>query len=201
MFNVGPPAAGLTAAGLYAAGTFLAGTRGGLWTVALGLFAGNLSGLFLLLHRRAGLWEVFWDSSRVIGSTINEYPLWTFLFADLHAHALVMPFTAGFVALLLLGLTRGTELPSRAGRAALVLLGGLLLGAIQVTNGWSIPTYVGILLFLLALSWWWSEREAGLFRRVGRLVTRVLLPAGAVLGAAWLLYRPFWTSFSPPVRQ
>jgi YYY domain-containing protein len=202
MFNVGLAlVAGLTAAGLYAAGTFLAGTRGGLWTVALGLFAGNLSGLFLLLHRRAGLWEVFWDSSRVIGTTINEYPLWTFLFADLHAHALVMPFTAGFVALLLLGLTRRTEIPSRAGRLALALLGGLFLGAIQVTNGWSIPTYVGILLFLLILSWWWSGRDTGLLRRSGRLFTRVLLPAGVVAGAAWLFYRPFWAGFSPPLRQ
>ncbi len=202
MFNVGIAlVAGLTAAGLYAAGTFLAGSRGGLWTVALGLFAGNLSGLFLLSHRRAGLWEVFWDSSRVIGSTINEYPLWTFLFADLHAHALVMPFTAGFVALLLLGLARGAEFPSRAGRLSLVLLGGLFLGAIQVTNGWSIPTYAGILVFLLLLSWWWSGGEAGFLRRAGRLFSRILLPAAAVVGVAWLLYRPFWTNFSPPPRQ
>ena len=202
MFNAGLAlAAGLAAAALYAAGTFLAGGRGGLWTVALGLFAGNLSGLFLLAHRRAGLWEVFWDSSRVIPNTINEYPLWTFLFADLHAHALVMPFTAGFVALLLLGLTRGAELPSRAGRAALFGLGGLLLGAIQVTNGWSIPTYVGILLFLLVLSWWWTERDAGFGRKAARFASRVVFPAAAVLFAAWLLYRPFWASFTPPPRH
>ncbi|HQR45943.1 MAG TPA: DUF2298 domain-containing protein, partial [Thermoanaerobaculia bacterium] len=202
MFNAGIAlAAGLAAAALYAAGTFLGGMRAGLWTVALGLFAGNLSGLFLLRHRRAGLWEVFWDSSRVVPNTINEYPLWTFLFADLHAHALVMPFTAGFVALLLLGLTRGAELPSRAGRAALVLLGGLLLGAIQVTNGWSIPTYVGILGFLLLLSWWWAERDSGAGRKLARLATRVVLPAGAVLAVAWLLYRPFWAHFTPPPRN
>ena len=202
MFNVGLAlVAGLTAAALYAAGTFLAGSRGGLWTVALGLFAGNLSGLFLLWNRRAGLWEVFWDSSRVIPNTINEYPLWTHLFADLHAHALVMPFTAGFVALLLLALTRGAELPSKTGRAALALLGGLLLGAIQVTNGWSIPTYIGILFFLLGLSWWWAEREGGARRLAGTFLPRVVLPAAAVLAAAWLLYRPFWIHFMPPRRQ
>ncbi len=201
MFNVGIAlAAGLTAAALYAAGTILAGGRAGLFAVALGLFAGNLSGLFLLLHRRAGLWEVFWDSSRVIKETINEYPLWTFLFADLHAHALVMPFTAGFVALLLL-LVRTKEELSTGARAALLVVGGLLLGTIQVTNGWSIPTYVGLLGALLFLSWFWAERGGSLGRLVTRFGSGVIVPAAAMLAVAWLLYRPFWAHFTPPPRQ
>ena len=201
MFNLGIAlAAGLTAAALYAAGTILAGGRAGLFAVALGLFAGNLSGLFLLLHRRAGLWELFWDSSRVIPETINEYPLWTFLFADLHAHALVMPFTAGFVALLLL-LVKPREELSTGARAALLVVGGLLLGTIQVTNGWSIPTYVGLLGVLLFFSFWWAERESPSGHILTRLGTRVLVPAVAILGVAWLLYRPFWARFTPPARQ
>ena len=44
----------------------------------------------------------FWRSSRVIpNNTINEFPFFTFLFADLHAHMIVMPLT---VAMLVLGL-------------------------------------------------------------------------------------------------
>ncbi|MFI5179805.1 MAG: DUF2298 domain-containing protein [Thermoanaerobaculia bacterium] len=201
MFNVGIAlAAGLTAVALHAAGTILGGKRAGLFAVALGLLAGNLSGLFLLLHRRAGLWEVFWDSSRVIGQTINEYPLWTFLFADLHAHALVMPFTTGFVALLLLLIKPKEELSTGA-RAAIIAAGGLLLGAIQVTNGWSIPTYVSLLGALLVFSWWWAERGESFGHLATRFGTRVLLPGAAMLAVAWLLYRPFWAHFTPPPRQ
>lgn len=35
----------------------------------------------------------FWASTRVIPGTINEFPYFTFLFADLHAHLMDLPFT------------------------------------------------------------------------------------------------------------
>ena len=34
----------------------------------------------------------YWAASRVIPNTINEFPLWTFVFADLHPHMIAMPF-------------------------------------------------------------------------------------------------------------
>ena len=203
MFNLGIPlAAALTATSVYAAGTFLAGPRAGLFAVLLAVAAGNLAAPFLAIHPRAGLWEIFWDSSRVIPAGINEYPLWTFLFADLHAHALVMPFTAGFTALLVLFLTRrhaGTAPFSPAGVAGWSLLAGLFLGAVQVTNGWSIPTYLALLFFLLILSWW-TGRGGGFAAALAALLKDVVLPAAGTLAFAWLLYRPFWKTFTrmPP---
>jgi len=52
----------------------------------------------------SGLWHVifdgvrlppysFWDPTRVIPDTINEFPYFSFLFADLHPHLIAMPFT------------------------------------------------------------------------------------------------------------
>jgi YYY domain-containing protein len=35
----------------------------------------------------------YWRSSRVIPFTINEFPLWSFLFSDLHPHMIGIPFT------------------------------------------------------------------------------------------------------------
>ncbi|HLH73789.1 MAG TPA: DUF2298 domain-containing protein [Chloroflexota bacterium] len=35
----------------------------------------------------------FWASTRVLNGTINEFPYFTFLFADLHAHLIGLPFT------------------------------------------------------------------------------------------------------------
>lgn len=35
----------------------------------------------------------YWASTRVIEGTINEFPFFTFLYADLHAHMIALPFT------------------------------------------------------------------------------------------------------------
>jgi uncharacterized membrane protein len=41
----------------------------------------------------------YWDPSRVIPNTINEFPYWSFLFADLHPHMIGIPFTVLFLSL------------------------------------------------------------------------------------------------------
>ncbi len=41
----------------------------------------------------------YWDISRVIPYTINEFPYWSFLFADLHPHMMGIPFTVLFLGL------------------------------------------------------------------------------------------------------
>lgn len=55
----------------------------------------------------------YWRSSRVIPFTINEFPLWSFLFADLHPHMIGIPFT-----LLALGLAAHQLLRPQAAPAA-----------------------------------------------------------------------------------
>ena len=44
----------------------------------------------------------FWRSSRVIpNDTINEFPFWTFLFADLHPHLMSIPYQVVTLGVLL----------------------------------------------------------------------------------------------------
>ncbi len=110
-FNLAVPGLfALTAVGIFSvAYTLAAGItrRGGegrpagiaLLSTALALLMGNLSG-FGWLMRSLGQWARggaappfdYWGASRVIPATINEFPLWTFTFADLHPHLIAMPF-------------------------------------------------------------------------------------------------------------
>ncbi len=206
MFNLGIAAvAGMTAAALFAAGALLGnGWRVGAATAGLTLLLGNLSGVRDLLARHAVNFDYFWATSRVIPNTINEYPFWSFVFADLHAHVLVLPWAVAFVALVTVWLGRRAE-PThhrpRTASAALLALCALLLGAITVTNGWSLPTYIGLLLALLGADWLAHGTRGGFVRSIRTGVTSVVLPAATIIGGAVLAFRPFWRRFSPPARQ
>lgn len=146
----------------------------------------------------------FWRSSRVIpNNTINEFPFFTFLFADLHAHMIVMPLT---VAMLVLGLNllgsgwRDPRLlagrPLRWAWQALggqrlwhLLLVGWLLGAIAITNSWDFPTYLLVIVAALALAEW---RAAGV---TWQGAVRCGVSAVAVYAVSRLAFQPFWSHF------
>ena len=107
--------------------------------------AGNLSPLFNHVYD-------YWGPTRVIpfggnsGSTINEFPYFSVLYGDLHAHTLAMPF-----AMLLIGVIASlffsvTTQPFRWNEDWLKLLtAGFLLGGITFLNTWEIPTWLVLL--------------------------------------------------------
>ncbi len=205
LFNLGIAAtAALTAASVLAAGAALGGRlRTGGLAVLLAVFWAPASGVREAIHRHAAGqtldWHYWWATTRVIApNAINEYPLWSLLFADLHAHVLAMPFAAGFVALLLFFVTRPRD--ASRGAAPTLLLLGLFFAALQITNLWALPVYGVLLVFLpLAVFAAAPPRSAGDF--LAGLAREVVLPAGAAALVAWVLVRPFWTSFSPPSRN
>ena len=109
----------------------------------------------------------FWRSSRMMppdppGHEITEFPFFTFLFADLHAHMMAIPFTVLVVGLSLavvLAAANRTKSTSRlAGKAAhvrgilrsklmdvgvlrLAIL-GIAVGSLAPLNTWDLPTYL-----------------------------------------------------------
>jgi YYY domain-containing protein len=206
MYNLGiAVVAGLTAAALFAVGAIVGGGwHFGATAAAVTLLLGNLSGVRELLLRRAVNFDYFWATSRVIRDTINEYPFWSFAFADLHAHVLVMPWAVGFLALLTLWLGRRAEPTGarpRTATIALLLLCALMLGAITATNGWSMPAYFAVLVALLGADWLVHRARGGFVRVLRTGLGSVLLPAAAMIGGALLAFRPFWRHFSLPAHQ
>jgi len=150
----------------------------------------------------------YWEPSRVIiPCTINEFPYWSFLFADLHPHLISIPFTVLFLALLLNLLAGyGTRWDSdgRAEGALSFLVLPLVLGALATINTWDMPTYLGLgVLIYLVREWrgycWDKEIRRGGDKVTRRrlLVTlspclRVLLFAAALAVLSLMFYYPFF---------
>jgi YYY domain-containing protein len=132
----------------------------------------------------------FWGPSRVIPATINEFPYWSFLFADLHPHLIGIPFAALFLGVLLVLVRSGAQDWRRSGwyGVGLLLTFALLLGALASVNLWELPTYwgLGVLGFLLS-QYWGRGRVDWLFT----IVATVLFA-----GLAYLLYAPFFMNYT-----
>jgi YYY domain-containing protein len=110
------------------------------------------------------LGDWFWIATRVIPDTINEFPFFTFLYADLHAHLMGLAFTAAalafaFHAVLLRGALRWYDL----GAAALVL------GALRPINTWDYPTYLAAVGAALVIGFFAEQRTAQALDWPGRI--------------------------------
>ena len=145
----------------------------------------------------------YWNATRVIppgegeAGPINEMPFFTFLFGDLHAHMMALPYT-----LLVLGLAvnivrddRKTVLDGKWRKylpdvLSLGLL-GLATGALWPINTWDFPTY--LLLSAAALAF----RE---YARRGRIdlpgLWAVAWRVGVVLLVGRVLFLPFHSNYA-----
>jgi YYY domain-containing protein len=191
----------LTATGVFTvAGTVWAAARGpagavraGLAAVGLVLAAGNLEGARLLIAEGGPLRDYDWfAASRVDPETITEFPWFSFLLGDLHAHVLALPFTLLALAFALQVVLTG---PRTSGRTHVAIEAGgaaLATGFLYAVNSWSYPVMAG-LLALAVVAWLRDPRSAP----ARPAAVRWLL---AVLALSVLLALPFYLSFDPAAR-
>ena len=128
----------------------------------------------------------FWAPSRVIPHTINEFPYWSFLFADLHPHVIGIPLALLFCGLLLALLSSNVD--GWAGLLPVLVALGFLLGALSSVNLWELPTYLGLGVLGLAVYQFHSRGRVALLRTT----------AGAVIivGVAALTFLPFFRNYA-----
>ena len=150
------------------------------------------------LHR--DLWTQYdwWSPSRVVPDTINEFPAFSFVLADLHAHVLALPFAALAVALafnLFMGRGKGLRVFGDGGERWLVVaVTAITIGGLYAINGWDLPTYLGLALVGLAAQQWLAHA-----RRLSRAFALDLFTVAAILVAlCFLLYLPFYRGFVSP---
>ncbi|MGH3066736.1 MAG: DUF2298 domain-containing protein [Gaiellaceae bacterium] len=159
---------------------------------------GNLGELKVLVERAQG--EIrpdwwFWTASRAISpgpgepGPITEFPAFTYLFADLHAHAMALPFAATALGLAL-GYVHARSGDGRLGAAVRFLLLAVVVGSLWVINTWDFPTYAALAAAALVLGSWTAR---------GKLDLHALVRAGALAialaGTAYVAYFPFHDHF------
>lgn len=150
------------------------------------------------LHRDLWLSYDWWTPSRVIPNTINEFPAFSFVLADLHAHVLALPFdvlAVGFAFNLLLARGEGVRAFGRGVAIPLAVIGSAVaIGALYAINGWDLPTYLGLALLALAMQQWLAHE-----RRISvLLLIDVATPAVILIALVFLLYLPFYRDFVSP---
>jgi YYY domain-containing protein len=93
----------------------------------------------------------YWSASRVIPGTINEFPLFSWLNGDLHAHMMSTPFTL-LLAGILFAYWRTPEADLTRRRVLVFGLVPPLAGFIAVVNTWSFPTTAGLTFLALTFA-------------------------------------------------
>jgi len=159
------------------------GVFGGLFVA----FIGNLDCFIQLLNHISEIatgqkkfypytWYNWWMSSRVIvregiDVTINEFPFWSYILGDLHAHMNVVPISLVVMAVIL-------ELFRSAGDGFDVVgkgkdrwfklsVAAIALGAIPCANTWDVPTYFALVPIAILLGRQFALPSNGLLAASG----------------------------------
>lgn len=186
------------------------------WSLLSGVLRGTIAvvlGIWQVGTGHAGLPHYFfsfdwpWDESRIIDNhtVITEFPFWTFLFADPHAHMWDIPFALCILALAFNFASRdngeapyGQEAAGSLERVPALLPGGSLavwgvigvvIGAVGPTNPWDLAAMLGAVGLAIGANGLW--RGIGWWRTIYATVWRLALIVVLVFG----LYAPFYSHF------
>jgi len=131
----------------------------GLFSVFSILIFGNFDAVIQILNIILNFQESFdyWRSTRIIsmnstGLEINEFPFFTFLFADLHAHLMSIPLIISLVSISFIFFYEFFSNNSKVKNLFILLFLALITGAIKATNTWDYPLGVIIVSSSIFLS-------------------------------------------------
>ncbi|MBI2566270.1 MAG: glycosyltransferase family 39 protein [Candidatus Schekmanbacteria bacterium] len=180
------------------------GHRVALFGAAAVVMSADFDVLYRWLVEKKPLgFDLFWASSRVLTSpAITEYPLWSLLFADLHAHVIALPVAAALVACAMRTATASAAMTEdRLSRCALFGITALLWGSLLGINTWDFLSYGFVLLVAHVYAapgygWETGPVHVGPTRGVKQIpgMGRSLLWAAALAVAAVVCYLPLFAS-------
>jgi len=168
------------------------GAVAAIFTTMLGNVQGAIQFVSSYILHLPSTTPYYWSSSRVIPHTINEFPYFSFIHGDLHAHMLAIP-----LQLLMISLLLNLYLSKKGGFGVFGNTVGftvfaLCLGFLFPANTWDYPTYLAITFAVLAAVQYRERSSWGSGWAVDLVKT-----GGAAAAVSLLLYLPFHLSFSP----
>ena len=191
-----------TSAGALRRAPFLGGLLGGTAVAFCGNFHYIIFGVILpIVYKIRDEYYMYWfpDSTRYIGynpdlpdKTIHEYPAYSTVLGDLHAHYVNILFVVTVTAVVYAWAKKQDY--RRQERLAFlapeVLIAGFMTGAFRWTNYWDFPIYYvvcGSIFFFVLLR---AYRE-----EIGKFILVMLAIAAVMFGAGYLAALPFSVSF------
>ncbi|GFO96521.1 hypothetical protein ig2599ANME_0710 [groundwater metagenome] len=171
--------------------------KGGIAAVFLLVFAGNLYPAGVISAHALSMttspwWNVpgiidYWGPTRIIPNTANEFPYFSFIFGDLHAHVIAIPFVLLAITLIL-----NLYLSKKLSKTAIPLL-SLALGSLFVFNAWDYATYAALFIMVLLIQPWKFEENKS--REIFRDLLKRLGIVIAVLILGLLMFTFFFIDF------
>jgi YYY domain-containing protein len=159
-------------------------------------------------HLPYSIGDWYWIPSRAIPAPgdvepITEFPYFTLLYADLHAHLLALPLTLLALAMIVAVVLGQARWRNAAGALSWLGLAALSIGVLRPTNTWDFPTYLalGITAILYAFSRYYRPSQQAMVRLpfLAQISTPVLRWLAA-LGSAALLVLLCFLFFEPYAR-
>lgn len=173
---------------------FLLVSIAGFMAILFVLVIGNLDGVIQLIgnfkdDKPLSSFD-FWGSTRAIhsdpdGFEITEFPYFTFLFGDLHAHMISLPLTTLTLGLCLT-LIAGASYTSRRSWMLTIFFLSLVMGALRVTNSWDSVTYLLIVVLSVSIAEFLRTP-----RQLWQSLGRSALISGLVFLISYVLFLPF----------
>ncbi len=178
----------------------------GLISALLLTLGGNLhSAVYVLKSGKDKYW--YPDSTRFIGhqpnnpndKTIHEFPLYSFVVADLHGHMNDIPTVLLFLAVLLvigLDLVKKSKKIQNSKFKIQNSLPAFLLAVMYMTNSWDFPIYGVLLAIFLFFVFYFKHPTAGI-KYIFNSLRKTFLYGVIILVLSILFALPFALSFKP----
>lgn len=161
-FNLALPTVfAFAAVSLYAIGTLLLDRF--RWLPLITLILPNPALIFQIITGKAVNpaydASLTWLGTRTITNTINEYPLFSFVWGDVHAHVMSI-FNQVFLIFLLLFAYKRWETLDRNGKIVVMALTAISLGSMPLFNTWDVLIYAPVVLLIGLLILWRNRASA-----------------------------------------
>ena len=181
----------------------VAGIGGALFVTVLGNLDGAIQvgrGVWRAMFQNMPFGEFdFWLSSRMMppdppGHEVTEFPFFSFLLADLHAHMMALPFTLlalGLALAVVMGATRKMGRPAGwdLGEISRLAVLGVAVGSLRLVNAWDFPTYLIIAVAAVFIADYFVHGGIGL-----TMVARAGLKSVLVFLVGYVVFLPFHLS-------